>query len=147
MFTSHYLNNPLNNIHERALQLTYNGHDKSFNSILTEKTIHKKTLNFLQYANFKIACLRQSWMIFSSQDKAFIISDSFSNFPPQLKTLWISAQNLSLYRGLELWNLIPDNIKSEPTLELSKKKIRKWECEPCPCRTSKTYLQHIGLIS
>ena len=32
------------------------------------------------------------------------------------------------YRGPQLWNLIPDNIKSEPTLELFKKKIRKWKC-------------------
>ena len=50
------------------------------------------------------------------------------------------------YRGPQLWNLIPDNIKSELTLELFKKKI-KWKCEPCPCRMCKTYLQHIGFIS
>ena len=92
MFTSRYLNNALNNIHERALRLLYNDHEKSFNSILTEnnlKIILQKTLNFLQlkYPNFKMACLCQSSMIFSSQDKAFIISESFRNFPPQLKTL------------------------------------------------------------
>ena len=34
-------------------------------------------------------------------------------------------------RGPQLWNLIPNNIKSEPTLELFKKKIKKWKCEPC----------------
>ena len=59
MFTSRYLINALNNIHERALQLIYNDDGKSFNSILTEnnlKTIdQKKTLNFLQlkYESFK----------------------------------------------------------------------------------------------
>ena len=50
MFTSHYLNNALNNIHERALRLIYNDHEKSFNSILTQnnlKTIHQKNLEFL----------------------------------------------------------------------------------------------------
>ena len=65
MFTSRYLNNALNNIHERALRLLCNDHEKSFNSILTEnnlKTILQKTLNFLQlkYPNFKMACLCQS---------------------------------------------------------------------------------------
>ena len=43
MFTSHYLNNALNNVHERALRLIYNDHEKSFNSILTKnnlKNIH-----------------------------------------------------------------------------------------------------------
>ena len=48
-------------------------------------------------------------------------------------------------RDPQLWNLFPDNIKSEPTFELLKKKIRKWQCEPCPCRMCKTYLQHYRL--
>ena len=65
MFTSHYLNNALNNIHERALRLIYNNHEKSFNSILAKnnlKTLKMKILNFLQlkYTNFKMACLHQS---------------------------------------------------------------------------------------
>ena len=50
MLTSRYLNNALNNIHERALWLIHNDHEKSFNSILTEnnlKTIHQKNLEFL----------------------------------------------------------------------------------------------------
>ena len=83
MFTSCYLNDALNNIHERDLWLIYNDHEKSFNNILTEsnlKTIHEKNLNFLQlkYKNFKKGCLHQSWMIFSSQDTEFIISESVS---------------------------------------------------------------------
>ena len=61
-------------------------------------------------------------------------------------TLNFGTETIS-YRGPQLWNLIPDNIKLEPTFELFKKKIRKWKCEPCPCRMGKTYLQHIGFIS
>ena len=38
MFTSRYLNNALNNVHERALRLIYNDHEKSFNSILIENS-------------------------------------------------------------------------------------------------------------
>ena len=41
MFTSRYLNNALNNIHERALRLIYNDHEKSLNSILTESNLKK----------------------------------------------------------------------------------------------------------
>ena len=51
------------------------------------------------------------------------------------------------YRPPQLWNLILDDMKSESILELFKEKIRKWKCEPCPCRMRKTYLQHIGFIS
>ena len=52
MFTSRYLNNALNNIHEQVLRLIFNDHEKSFNSILTEndlKTIHKKPLEFQKW--------------------------------------------------------------------------------------------------
>ena len=149
MFTSCYLNNALNNIHERALRLIYNDHEKSFNSILTEnnlKTIHQKNLEFLaiEIYRFQMAYLRQSWIMFSSQDKIFIISKSFRNFPPQLKTLNFGMETIC-YRGPQLQNLIADNIKSESTLELFKKKIRKWKWEPCPCRMCKTYLEHYRL--
>ena len=47
----------------------------------------------------------------------------------------------------QLWNLISDNLKSEPILKLSKKKIKKWKCELCQCGMCKTYLQHIEIIS
>ena len=50
------------------------------------------------------------------------------------------------YTGPQLWNLIPENIKLKPTLELLKKKIRKWKCESCPRRICKTYLQRIDFI-
>ena len=62
------------------------------------------------------------------------------------KAVKFSMETIS-YRGPQLWNLIPNNIKSEPTLELFKKKIRKWKCEPCPCRMCKAYLQYMGFIS
>ena len=51
MFTSRYLNNALNNVHERTLRLIFNDHEKSFNSILTEnnlKTIHQKNWHVLK---------------------------------------------------------------------------------------------------
>ena len=40
----------------------------------------------------------------------------------ELSTSTKNTVNLGIsYRGPQLWNLIPDNIKSEPTLELFKK--------------------------
>ena len=57
MYKSRCLNNALNNIHERALRLIYNNHEKSFNSILTEnnlKTVHQKNLQFLAIEIYKL---------------------------------------------------------------------------------------------
>ena len=152
MFTSRYLNNALNNIHERALRLIHNDHEKSFNSILTEnnlKTIHQKNLEFLAIEIYKFQNgLSPPIMndIFFSRQNIYNLRKFQELSTSSKNTVNFGTETIS-YRGPQLWNLIPDNIKSEPTLELFKKKIRKWKCEPCPCRMCKTYLQHIGFIS
>ena len=48
MFTSRYLNNALNSIHERALRLIYNDYELPFDRILEDnkqKSIHQKILS------------------------------------------------------------------------------------------------------
>ena len=152
MFTSHYLNNALNKIHERALRLIYNDHEKSFNSILTEnnlKTILQRNLEFLAIEIHKFQNgLSPPIMndIFFSRQNIYNLR-KFQELSTSTKNTVNFGTETIFYRGPQLWNLIPDNIKLEPTLELFKKKIRKWKYEPCPCRMCKTYLQHIGFIS
>ena len=101
MFTSRYLNNALNNIHERALRLIYNDHEKSFSSIVTEnnlKTINKKSLELLAIE----ICKFQNGLsppiisdIFFSRQNSYNLR-KFQELPPQLKTLWISVWKLFL---------------------------------------------------
>ena len=136
------LNNALNNIHERALRLIYNYHKKSFNSVLAEinlRTIHQKKLEFLAIEIYKfqngLSPPIMNDVFFSRQNicnlrKFQELSTSTKN------TVNFSMENIS-YRGPQLWNVIPNNIKLEPTLELFRKKITKWICGPCPCRMCK----------
>ena len=77
---------------ERALRLIYNNHEKSFNSILTEnnlKTIHQKNLESLAIEIYKfqngLPPPIMNDIFFSRQN--ICNSESFRNFPPQLKTL------------------------------------------------------------
>ena len=152
MSKSPYVNNVLNNIHERALRLIYNYHEKSFSSIVTEnnlKTIYQKNLEFLaiEIHNFENG-LSPPIMnnIFFSRENIYNLR-KFQELSTSTKnTVNFGTETIS-YRGPQLWKLIPDNIKLEPTLELFNKKIRKWKCKLCPCRMCKTYLQHIGFIS
>ena len=140
MFTSRYINNALNNIDERALRSIYNDQGKSFNSILTEnnlKTIHQENLEFLGIEIYKfqngLSPPIMKDIFFSRQNIYNLLK--FQELSTSTKyTVNFGTQTIS-YSGLQLWNLISDNIKSEPTLEMFKKKIRKWKCEPFPCRT------------
>ena len=118
MFTSRYLNNALNNIHERALRLIYNDYEKSFNSILTEnnlKTIHQKNLEFLAIKIYKFQNgLSQPIMndIFFSRQNIYNLR-KFQELSTSTKNTVNFGTKTSSYRGPQLWNLIPDNIKSE----------------------------------
>ena len=135
MFTSRYLNNASNNIHERAMRLIYNDHEKSFNSILKEsnlKTIHQKNLEFLAIEIYKFQNgLSPPIMndIFFSRQNIYNLRKFQELYTSTKNTVNFGTKNIS-YRGPHVWNLIPDNIKSEPTLELFKNKIIKWKCEP-----------------
>ena len=55
MFTSRYLNNALNSIHERALRLIYNDYELPFDRILEnnkQKSIHQKNIESLTSTNY-----------------------------------------------------------------------------------------------
>ena len=149
---SRYRNNALKNIHERALRLIYNDHEKSFDSILTEnnlKTVHQKNLEFLAIERYKFENgLSPPIMndIFFSRQNIYNLQKLQELSISTKDTMNFGMETIS-YRGPQLWNLIPDKIKSEPSLELLKKKTRKWKYEPCSCRMCNTFLQHIGFIS
>ena len=56
MFTSRYLNNALNSIHERALRLIYNDYELPFDRILEnnkQKSIHQKNIESLAIEIYK----------------------------------------------------------------------------------------------
>ena len=75
--------------------LTSNQRNLQLNSVIKSQFTYCPLICMFtsRYLNNGLACLHQSWMIFSSQDETFIISESFRNFPPQL---WISVRKLSL---------------------------------------------------
>ena len=134
MFTSRYLNNALNNIHERALRLIHNDHEKSFNSILTQnniKTIHQKNFRFLaiEIQKFQNGCSPPKMKDIFLARKNVCNLRKFQELSTSLKnTVKFGTETIS-YRP-QLWNLVPGNIKLEPTLELFKKKMENWNVNP-----------------
>ena len=131
--------------------IIYNGHDKSFNSILTEnnlKTIHKKTLEFLaikihKFQNGLPPPIKND--IFFSNIYNLRKFQELSTSTKYTLNFGTEAYKMAFYRGPQLWNLIPDNIKSKPTLEPFKKKTRKCKCETSPCSVCKLICNILAL--
>ena len=61
------------------------------------------------------------------------------------RTVKFGTETIS-YRGPQIWNLIRE-IKALDKLNKFKREIKTWKCDACPCRMSKTYIQHIGFIN
>ena len=62
------------------------------------------------------------------------------------RTVKFGTETIS-YRGPQIWNLIPERIRTLETLNKFKKEIKSWKCDACPCRMCKTYIQRVGFIN
>ena len=50
------------------------------------------------------------------------------------------------YKANQLWNLLPENLKSSPSLTLFKSEIKLWQCFNCPCNICKSYVPNSEVI-
>ena len=152
MFTSRYLNNALNSIHERALRLIYNDYKLRFDRILDDnkqKNIHQKNIESLAIEICKFqAGLTPPIMsdLFVTRENNYNLRN-FRELESSLnRTVTFGTETIS-YRGPQIWNLIPKRLRALETLNKSKKEIKKWKCDACQCRMCKTYTQHVSFIN
>ena len=152
MFTSQYLNNALNSIQEKALHLIYNDYELTFDRILEDnkqKDIHQKNIEPLAIEIYKFqAGLAPPIMcdLFATRKNNSNLRN-FQELESSLKrTVKFGTENFS-YRGPQIWNLIPERLRTLETLNKLKKEIKSWKCDACPCRMCKTCIQRVGFIN
>ena len=151
MFHSRKLNNKINNIHERALRITYKDKTTSFTDLLVKDnsvTIHQKNLQVLATEIFKftrgyLPSLMES--VFKLNDNHYNLRSGLSLQSRNLKTVNYGENSISNLAP-KIWNLVPEHIKSCSTIESFKNKIKSWTPEKCPCRLCRTYIPNLGFI-
>ena len=152
MFTSRYLNNALNSIHGRALRLIYNDYELTFDRILednNQKSIHQKNIESLAIEIYKFQVgLTPPIMsdLFVTRENNYNLTN-FQELESSLRrTVKFGTETIS-YRGPQIWNLIPERLRTLETLNKFKEKIKSRKCDAGPCRMWKTYIQRVGFIS
>ena len=152
MFTSRHLNNALNSIHEKALRLIYNDYELPFDRILEDnkqKVIHKKNIESITIEIYKFqAGLAPPIMsdLFVTWENSYNLRN-FQELESSLRrTVKFGTETIS-YRGPQIWNLIPERLRTLETLNKFKKEIKSWKCDACPSRMCKTYIQRVGFIN
>ena len=145
MFCSRRSNSLINRLHKRGLSLTYrNETNKEFEHILREKSeslIHQTNLQVLMTGVHKIVNgMAPSIMNLLLNFRANIIHNirNFQETFTENRTTYPVT-----YQAPFLWNIKMLN----PSRILSKQKTKKtWNCNFCPSRLRKNYIQNLGLF-
>ena len=150
MFCSRTMNARINRIHVRPLRIVYNNYASSFDELLAKDksfTIHHRNIRTLAIEIYKVVnnispeIMKEIFVL-----KSNCIYNTREIFVAHnVRTEHYGKATLS-YLGPKIWNIIPNEIKSDATLIVFKQKIRRWIPDKCPCKLCKRYIAGVGLI-
>ena len=148
MFHTKELNRKINHIHERALRIVYRDNSRSFTELLKKDNsvcIHYRNIQSLAIelhkvkhtiSNPLILDIFPLWSVdYNLRKQTDFIKASTNTTRYGLKSLNFFASNV--------WDMIPDEIKSSSTVEILKNKIRKWWPSDCDCQICRTYVSKL----
>ena len=151
LFCSRRSNNLINNIHESALRATFDDHTSNFTQLLEKKkksTIHQRNIQALMKEIYKFINNLSPPIInhmFQFCDNSYNLRNFQQLATSTKKTAKMGLEKIS-YRGLQLWNLVAQEIKKSSTFLIFKDKIKKWNCTNCQCRLCRNFLVNVSFM-
>ena len=149
---SRSLNNRINTLLERALRFVYYDFTSSFTKLLEKGnsvTIHQKNLQNLTIEMFKVKHnLAPETMteVFRLEISCFSTRHKSEFQRRNVKTVIYGSETLSSL-GLQIWDLVPIELRNLTSLNAFKSKIRSWSTQQCPCRLCKKYINNLGFVN
>ena len=144
MFHSKALNNKINKIHKRALQLVYKDKSLTFEQLLKKDksfSIHERNLQKLATEMYKVKnnlCPKLFQDLFSRRERGkgdFVI--------PKINTVKRGKETVR-YRGPITWDMVPEEIRNSETLSIFREKIKIWKPEGCLCHLCLIKVDGVG---
>ena len=141
----------INKLQERALRIAYSDFNSSFSELLemaNENTIHIRNLKFLLTEVYK--CLNSL--------SPPIMNDVFQTIdcPYNLRNPRILASkhkstikygiNIIAFRGLQIWQIIPLEIRNLESLSLFKSNIKFIQSLPSRCKICRSFITNLGYV-
>ena len=149
MFYYRGIMHKMNKIHERSLFLLLQKYKDDFQDLLRSSgdiSIHQRFINSLLTEIYKyIHSLSPKKMneVFSTRVN-INNTRQFNVFKTHISTSNRHGLNSIPYKANQLWNLLPENLKSYPSLTLFINEIELWVCFKCPCNICKSYVPNLG---
>ena len=143
MFHSRKLNNRINKIHERSLRIVFDDNISTFNELLMKDnsvTIHERNIQNLAIELYKVLNrLSPQIMSLIFPTKENIKYCSKNQFVTRnVRTVKYGTETLA-HLGPKIWALVPDEIKSEKSINGFKMKIKNGVHSIAPAN----YAKHI----
>ena len=151
MFHSRKLNNRINKLHERALQLVYKNPNLNFHDLLIrEKSfcIHHRNLQKLAIEMHKVkhnisTILFQE--LFPRYENSYNLRNNRCWQTSNVRTVGYGTESL-LFRAQKTWQLLPESLKNSASLAQFKTLVKNWTPEGCTCRLCKMFINNLGFI-
>ena len=81
-----------------------------------------------------------------SKNSVYSLRSGIQLEKPSINTSEYGSES-SVYLGVKIWELIPENSKSSKSVDIFKSKIKKWVLEIYPYRLCKTYVNQVGFVN
>ena len=152
MLHSRRNNNIIKYLHERCLRLIYNDKNSSY-ELLTKDgpvSIPHRNIQALVTEFYKIKNVLSPEIftgIFARETESHYNLRWCNDFRiPSIHTVYHGSESIS-FLGPKIWNILPDEIKQQTSLNSFKKSVKKWKPQDCPYRLCKVYVNGVSFLS
>ena len=111
-------------------------------------TVHTRNIHLLAIEMYKVRnnispnFIRE---ISPTLESAYNLGESKDFITPRRNTVYCGEESLRNI-GPKIWNLLPSDIRTAPTLDTFILRVKKWQPDKCPCRLCKVYINGIGFL-
>ena len=151
MFHGRQLNKKINKIQERALRITYKDDESTYSELLEKDcavTIHTKNLQLLMIEMYKTRNdLNPSFMqeIFCENESHYNLRNNNEFVQPRVRSVGNGTESVR-FKDPQLWQMLPQTIRSSGSLAQFKANIKNWKGENCPCKLCRTFIPNLGFL-
>ena len=138
MFISRSSNHKINRLHERSLRILYKDDISSFSELLQKAntvTVHTRNIHLAKEMYKVRNNISPNFIseIFPTLESAYNPRESKDFITPRRNTVYCGEESLRNI-GPKIWNLLPSDTRTAPTLDTFILKVKKWQPDKCPCR-------------
>ena len=150
-FCSRRSDHLINKLQERALRIAYSDFNSSFSELLemaNESTIHIRNLKFLLTEVYKfLNGLSPPIMneVFQTNDNPYDLRNPRILASKHKSTIKYGINTIA-FRGSQIWQNIPSEIRNSESLSLFKSNIKQIQSLPCRCKICRSFIANLGYI-